>query len=48
LFLPALTWGTQYNFSSDAVLAVLASREYVSEDYIRDYTEFLRRVGREP
>lgn len=48
LFLPASIWGTQYNFSNDAVLAVLASREYVPEDYIRDYAEFLRYVGGAP
>ncbi len=40
LYMPAMTWGTQYRYSSDAVLLVLASREYEDSDYIRDYTEF--------
>ena len=41
LFLPKMTWGVQYKFSEDAVLAVFASHPYDSKDYIRDYSEFL-------
>lgn len=41
LHMPAMTWGTQYDYSADAVLAVFASRRYDDADYIRDYTEFL-------
>jgi UDP-2-acetamido-3-amino-2,3-dideoxy-glucuronate N-acetyltransferase len=41
LFIPPLVWGTQYNYSSDAILLVLASEEYNADDYIRDYQEFL-------
>ena len=41
LYLPALTWGVQYKYSSDAVLLVFASHYYESGDYIRDYDEFL-------
>lgn len=41
LYMPAMTWGTQYNYSSDAVLLVFASHEYDAHDYIRDYDEFL-------
>lgn len=44
LFMPALTWGTQYNYSSDALLVVLASDPYDADDYIEDYTEFLELV----
>ncbi|WP_425502504.1 sugar 3,4-ketoisomerase [Schumannella luteola] len=40
LHMPPLTWGTQYNYSPDAVLAVFASRPYEDADYIRDYDEF--------
>jgi uncharacterized RmlC-like cupin family protein len=40
LYMPALTWGTQYNYSPDAVLLVLASDLYDADDYIHDYTEF--------
>ena len=41
LYMPAMIWGTQYRYSSDAVLLVLASRHYDSGDYIRNYDEFL-------
>jgi hypothetical protein len=36
-----MMWGTQYNYSPDAVLLVFASHEYDARDYIRDYDEFL-------
>ncbi len=42
LYMPAMTWGTQYRYTSDAVLLVLASLPYDNGDYIRDYDEFLR------
>jgi acetyltransferase-like isoleucine patch superfamily enzyme len=42
LLLPARVWGTQYKFSADAVLMVLASDVYDDNDYIRDYPEYLR------
>ena len=48
LHLPPLVWGTQYKYSSDAVLLVLASHAYDSSDYIRDYDEFLRLSKTEP
>ena len=38
--LPAMTWGTQYKYSNDAVLLVFASDHYDPADYIRDYNEF--------
>jgi hypothetical protein len=44
LFMPAGIWGVQYKFSSDAVLAVFASHPYSSDDYVREYSEFLRIV----
>lgn len=40
LYMPNMTWGTQYNYSPDAVLMVFASRPYDDADYIRDYDEF--------
>jgi acetyltransferase-like isoleucine patch superfamily enzyme len=45
IHLSAMTWGTQYNYSSDAVLLVFASDYYDPNDYIRDYTEFKVLVG---
>lgn len=41
LYMPPMTWGTQYKYSSDAVLLVFASECYDSKDYIRDYNEFM-------
>ena len=40
LYMPALTWGTQYDYSRDALLLVLASDPYDADDYIHDYGEF--------
>ena len=39
-------WREMYDFSPDAVLLVLASELYDESDYIRDYDEFLRFVGK--
>lgn len=44
IYLPPMIWGIQYKYTSDAVLLVLASDTYASEDYIRDYDEFLSMV----
>jgi UDP-2-acetamido-3-amino-2,3-dideoxy-glucuronate N-acetyltransferase len=41
LYMPAMTWGTQYRYSPDAVLLVLASHPYDPDDYLRDHDEFL-------
>lgn len=40
LYLPTMVWKDMYDFSEDAVLLVLASEHYDSEEYIRDYEEF--------
>ena len=42
LYIPPMIWGTQYKYSKDCVLLVLASHEYDPEDYIREYETFLR------
>ena len=42
LFMPAMTWGGQWNFSSDAKLLVLCSNTYEPSDYIADIEEFKR------
>lgn len=46
LYLPPMTWGIQYKYSSDAVLLVFASHLYDADDYIRDYAEFREAVER--
>ena len=42
LYLPFMIWGIQYSYSTDAMLLVFASEHYDPEDYIRDYSDFLR------
>ena len=44
LYLPPMVWGTQYKFSSDAVLFVAASHPYDADDYIRQYEDFLNQT----
>lgn len=45
VYLPPMTWGTQYKYSSDAILLVFASDYYDAADYIRDYDEFKHLIG---
>jgi len=40
LHVPPMVWSTQYRYSADAVLLVLASDVYREEDYIRDIDEY--------
>jgi len=44
LYIPPMGWATQYRFSADATLLVLASESYDSDEYIRDYDEYLSLV----
>ncbi len=44
LYMPAMTWGSQFDYSADAVLGVFASLPYDGDDYIRDYDEFIKRT----
>ena len=44
LHIPPMVWATQYKYSEDAVMLVLASENYDPAGYIRDYSEFLRLV----
>ena len=41
LHIPPMIWGTQYRYSEDAVLLVLASHPYDPDEYIRDYALYL-------
>jgi UDP-2-acetamido-3-amino-2,3-dideoxy-glucuronate N-acetyltransferase len=45
IYLPPMTWGTQYKYSSDAILLVFASDYYDAQDYIRDYDDFIKLAG---
>ena len=40
LHIPPMVWASQYQYSADAVLLVLASHSYDPDDYIRDYQQF--------
>lgn len=42
LFLPRKTWMRIYDFTSDALLLVLASEPYSAEEYYEDYNTFKR------
>lgn len=44
LYIANDTWREMYDFSSDAVLLVLASELYDESDYIRNYDQFLEFV----
>ncbi len=44
VYVPNSMWREMFDFSSDAVLMVLASELYEESDYIRDYDEFLEYV----
>lgn len=45
LYLPPMVWGTQYKYTADAMLLVLASHPYDPDDYIRDYDRFLAELS---
>ena len=47
LYIEHNMWREMYDFSTDAVLMVLASDYYNESDYIRSYDEFLKLVGGE-
>lgn len=47
LYVESNMWREMFDFSSDAVLLVLASELYDEEDYIRNYDDFLKHVNKE-
>lgn len=48
LLIPPMTWASQFRYSPDAVLLVLASHAYRADDYVRDYGAFLAEIGSGP
>lgn len=46
LYVASNMWREMYDFSSDAVLVVFASEIYKESDYIRNYDDFLKMVGK--
>ena len=47
VYLPKMVWKEMYDFSPDSVLLAISNEHYDSEEYIRDYDEFLRLVQSE-
>lgn len=47
IYLPQMIWKDMYDFSKDSVLLCLSSEHYDSNEYIRNYNEFLRSVSEE-
>ena len=43
---PPMVWSSQFSHTPDAMLLVLASEHYDSDDYIRDYQSYLEEVSR--
>ena len=48
LYVPPMVWSTQYAYTADAMLMVLASDIYDEDEYVRNYDEYLRLVGAKP
>jgi len=46
IHIPPMIWRTHYKYSQDAVLLALASERYEADDYIRDYSDFVREMTR--
>lgn len=46
LYMPPLVWGTQFEYTPDARLLVLASDRFDRDDYIFSRDEFLRAIGK--
>ncbi len=46
LYIPNMLWKDMYEFSEDSVLLVLASRHYDGAEYIRNYEDYLREIGK--
>lgn len=45
IYIPPMYWKDMYDFSSDSILLVLSDEHYDSNEYIRDYSEYLKEVG---
>ena len=44
LYLPPMIWKEMYDFSEDAILLVLSSELYDSEEYVRDINQYYSEV----
>lgn len=46
VYIPRMIWKDMYDFSRDSVLLILASTHYDETEYIRDYKEYLKEIGK--
>ncbi len=46
VYLPKMLWKEMYDFSPDSVLLVLSNEHYDGTEYIRDYDEYLKIIGK--
>ncbi len=46
VYIPRMLWKDMYDFSPDSVLLVLASTHYDGSEYIRNYEEYLKEIGK--
>jgi len=44
LHIPPMIWGTQFQYSFDALLGAFASLAYEPDDYVREYENYLKLV----
>lgn len=44
IYLPAMVWKEMFDFSRDSVLLVLASTHYDADEYIREYSCFVKEI----
>ena len=42
LLLPPMVWSSFFKFTEDTILMTIASSKYNSDDYIRNYDDFLK------
>ncbi len=45
VYLPTMVWKDMYDFSSDSVLLCVASETYDSDEYMRNFDEFVKEVN---
>ena len=45
LYVPNMIWREMENFSTNSLALIVASTDYESDDYIRDYSEYLEKIN---
>ena len=47
VYIPSMIWKDMYDFSEDSVLLCWASTNYDPDEYIRNYDEYIKIIGKE-